>query len=272
MKYILSFILVLLMIKSYSQELYVFTEPASNMAANSIGIRTNNNLMKDIDTKKINYHLVPEVMLGISKKIMIHLDAFLSNRNGGFVTEGGSVYAKYRFHSIDEVHKHFRMAAYVRYSFNNSDIHQTAIDLYGHNSGVETGVIATKLINKVALSSAASLLHATDNGKEKFNYGDKNRNAINYSFSAGKLMLPKEYTSYKQVNVNLMVEFLGQTNLSDANNYLDVAPAVQFIFNSRLRVDAGYRYPLVTNLTRTAPQGVVLKLEYNFFNVLKQKD
>ncbi len=262
---------MLVFTQSYTQELFVFTEPASNMAANSIGVRTNSYFMKDIDTKKLNYHLVPEIMIGVSKKVMIHLDAFLSNRNGGFVTEGGSVYGKYRFYSIDEVHKHFRMAAYARYSFNNSDIHQTAIDLYGHNSGFETGIIATQLINKVAVSAATSVLHATDNGKEKFAYGDKNRKAINYTFSAGKLMLPKEYTSYKQANVNFMVEVLGQTNLKTGHNFLDIAPSVQFIFNSRLRVDAGYRYPLITNLTRTAPQGVVLKLEYNIFNVVKQK-
>ena len=272
MKYLLILVSALIFTKAYTQELFVFTEPASNMAANTIGIRTNNYLMKDIDTKKLNYHLVPEIMLGVSKKIMIHLDAFLSNRNGGFITEGGSIYGKYRFYSMDEVHKHFRMAAYARYSFNNSDIHQTAIDLYGHNSGFETGIIATQLINKVAISAGVAALHATDNGKEKFNYGTKNRNAVNYTFSAGKLMLPKEYNSYKQANVNLMLEFLGQTNLKTAQIFLDVAPSVQFIFNSRLRVDAGYRYPLITNLTRTAPQGVVLKLEYNFFNVIKQKD
>jgi len=254
---------------SPAQELYVFTEPASNMAAKSIGIRSNNYLMRDIDTKKINYHFVPEIMWGVSKKIMIHLDGFLSNRNEKFVTEGGSFYTKYRFYSIDEVHSHFRMAAFARYSFNNSDIHQNAIDFYGHNSGFETGIIATQLINKVAISSGVSALHAIDNGKEKFIYGDKNRNAVNYSLSVGKLMLPKEYTSYKQTNVNLMVELLGQTNLYSGNSFLDIAPSIQFIFNSRIRFDAGYRYPMITQLRRTSPQGVVLKLDYNLFNVFK---
>ena len=264
--------MLLVSLTGMTQELFVYTEPASNMAAKSIGLRLNNYFMPERYSDKVNTHLVPEVMIGVSKRIMIHGDVFISNRNKSLVGEGGSVYAKYRFLSNDQVQKHFRMAAFGRYSFNNSDIHQTAIDLYGHNSGFETGIIATQLINKVAISAGVAALHATDNGKEKFNYGTKNRNAVNYTFSAGKLMLPKEYNSYKQANVNLMLEFLGQTNLKTAQNFLDVAPSVQFIFNSRLRVDAGYRYPLITNLTRTAPQGVVLKLEYNFFNVIKQKD
>ena len=129
--------------------------------------------------------------------------------------------------------------------------------------------MATKLIHKIALSGSVSGLHALDNGNEKFLYGNKSRNAINYTFSFGKLMLPKEYTSYKQVNVNAMLEFLGQSNMQYGYNYLDVAPSIQFIIGSRLRIDAGYRYPLITKLHRTAPEGAVLRLEYNFFSVFK---
>ncbi len=65
---------------------------------------------------------------------MVHGDVFISNRNIALSTEGGSIYAKYRFLSNDDVQKHFRMAGYGRYSFNNSDIHQEEINLYGHNT------------------------------------------------------------------------------------------------------------------------------------------
>jgi hypothetical protein len=252
-----------------TQELFSFTEPASNMAAKGVGVRLNNYFMKDIHTNTFNYHLLPEVMVGLSKKIMIHAEAFLSNRENRFVAEGGSVYAKYRFFSSDDVHSHFRLAAYGRYSFNNSTIHQPAIDFFGHNSGYELGMIATKLINKVAISSSVSTLHATDNSNNKFVFGDKNRNAINYTLSIGKLLLPKEYTSYKQLNVNAMIELLGQTNTRTKESYLDIAPVVQFIINSRLRLDAGYRIPINTKLHRTAAEGGLLRIEYNFFNVFK---
>lgn len=253
-------------VKIKAQELYVFTEPASNMAAHSIGIRMNNYLMKE--NNRYNYHLLPKLMLGISKKIMLHGELFLSNRNNRFVAEGGSVYLKYRFFSIDDVHSHFRLAAYGRYSYNNSDIHQPAIDFFGHNSGYEAGLVATKLVHKVAVSTGLSYLHATDNGTEKFTYTNKERNALYYTLSIGKLMLPTEYVNYNQTNINLMCELLGQTNLGNHKTYLDLAPAVQFIFYSRSRLDLGYRFPVVNNLYRTANRGFVIKIEYNFFNTL----
>ena len=253
--------------KAHSQELFVYTEPASNMAAHSLGFRLNNSLMKETGTSHYNYHLIPEAMAGLSKNIMIHAEAFFSNRNKTLVAEGGALYLKYRFYSRDDVHSHFRMAAYAKGSFNNSDIHQAAIDLNGHNSGIETGIIATQLINKVALSAGAAYLYAADNSNgNKFVYGNENRHAIGYNFSIGKLMLPKEYTSYEQTNLNGMMEFLGQTNLNTGSSFLDIAPSVQLIFHSRLRVDFGYRFAIIKDLQRSSTNGGLVRFEYNIFN------
>lgn len=254
--------------KIYAQELFVFTEPASNMAARSIGIRMNNYLMKEKATNRHNYHLLPELMMGISRKIMLHGEMFLSNRNDKFVAEGGSIYLKYRLLSIDDVHSHFRLAVLARYSYNNSDVHQQAIDFFGHNAGYEGGLVATKLAHKVAVSAGASIMHATDNGKEKFAYSNKERDALYYTLSVGKLMLPKEYTNYNQTNLNLMLELIGQANLGSNRTYLDLAPSIQFIFGSRARLDLGYRFALADELQRTSPNGFAAKVEYNFFNVL----
>lgn len=266
MKKILSFVLVLCFTKLQAQELFVFTEPASNMAAKTVGLRMNNYWMKENASGKYNYHLLPELMIGVSKKLMLHGEVFLSNRNNQFTAEGGSVYLKYRFFSMDEVHSHFRLAAFGRYSYNNSDIHQPAIDFFGHSSGYESGMTATKLVNKIAVSLSSSFLHAMDNGVEKFAYNDKERNAVNYTLSIGKLMLPKEYTSYNQTNLNLMCELLGQTNLGSSKTYFDIAPSLQLIFKSRMRFDLGYRFPVVDKLTRTADRGVLVRFEYNIFN------
>lgn len=250
-----------------TQELFVYTEPASNMAAKSIGLRLNNYFMPERYSDKLNTHLVPEIMLGISKKLMVHGDVFLSNRNNSLVGEGGSIYAKYRFLSNDEVQKHFRMAAYGRYSFNNSDIHQEEINLYGHNSGYETGIIATQLLHKVALSSGVSFLKASNNGSgNKFPYSSQESKAINYTLSIGKLMLPKQYTDYRQTNLNLMLEFINQFNLGSGKYYMDIAPSAQLIFNSVARVDVGYRQQMSGSLFRTAPNGLFIRLEYNLFN------
>jgi hypothetical protein len=273
-----TFFFILLIIygsRSNAQELFTYTEPASNMAAKSIGFRATNMLMKEF-TGRNKYQLNMELMWGVSRNLMIHADLFFSDKSKTvdisdekFGLKGAQLYVKYRLYSEDEVHSHFRVAAFVRGSYSNVHIHQPAIDFFGHNSGFEGGVVATKLINKVALSSSVSFLHATDNGERKFLYGDKNRNAFGYSASVGKLMLPKEYVDYNQTNLNMMVEFLGQTNLGTRQGFIDLAPSLQLIILSRMRVDLGYRFQLAGNIFRTAEQGVLLRLEYNLFNAYK---
>ena len=125
----------------HAQELFVFTDPASNMPARSIGLRLTNTFMHDEQIHKTNYHALPEIMWGANKNLMLHAEGFFSSRNNGLSAEGLGFYGKYRFLSNDEVHSHFRMAAYTRLSFNNSDIHQEEIEINGHNSGYETGKI-----------------------------------------------------------------------------------------------------------------------------------
>jgi len=262
--------IVLFLLSGYcrAQELFSATEPASNKAVGSITLRLDNSIMDEPNTSKINYHLIPEIMAGISKTFMISGNVFFSNRSEIFKAEGGSLYAKYRFLSKDVVQKHFRMAGFGRISINNSDIHQEEINMNGHNSGAEFGVVATQLLRKVALSSGVSFLKATDNGNNnKFVYGKQESQAINYTLSVGKLMLPKEYKDYRQTNFNLMLEFLNQVNTGSGKYYMDIASSVQMIFNSQSKVDIGYRRELSATLLRTAPNGFFIRIEHNFFNV-----
>lgn len=270
MKKILLLILFGCSVTVQAQELFVYTEPASNMPSGSLGVRLASMLMDEKKSNRIEYHLIPELMWGANKRIMLHADGFISNANKNLSFEGGSFYAKYRFLSSDQVHNHFRMAGYGRISFNNSNIHQEEIDMYGHNSGYQAGVVATQLLYKVALSANASYLHATNNGSENKFPQTQSSNAVNYSFSAGTLMLPKEYTTYKQTNVNFMLEVLGQTLRDNGRSYLDVAPALQFIFNSQARVDVGYRHQFYSSMYRTAPNGFLIRFEYLFFNAFKK--
>jgi hypothetical protein len=263
-------ILFLLSSLGEAQELFAVTEPASNMAAGSVAFRFDNSIMNESKSSKINYHLIPEMLVGVSKKVMIQGNLFFSNRNERFVYEGGSAYVKYRFLSRDAVQKHFRMAAFARISSNNSDIHQEEISMYGHNTGFEAGIVATQLLKKVALSSSVSVLRAVDNGNNnKFVYGEARSKAINYTLSMGKLMLPREYKTYKQTNINLMLEVLTQFNAGSGSYYLDIAPSVQMIFNSQTRADLGYKKEISSTLLRTAPNGVFIRLEHNFFNAFK---
>src|SRR5688572_31998627 len=134
MRILITLFSFLLSLTARSQELFSVTEPASNRAAGSIGFRMDNSLMDETNTSKINYHMIPGVMVGISKSLMVGGDVFFSNRNDALSAEGGSIYAKFRFLSNDVVQRHFRMAAFGRISYNNSDIHQEEINMYGHNT------------------------------------------------------------------------------------------------------------------------------------------
>src|SRR3954447_3437806 len=172
MKVQLLFIALIFSLTCSAQELYSATEPASNIASGAIGLRLNNSVMDERNSAKINYHLIPELMVGISRKLMVSGNVFFSNRSEVFRAEGGSLYMKYRFLSNDAIQKHFRMAGFGRISYNNSDVHQEEISMYGHNTGMELGVVATQLLRKVALSSSVSFLKATNNdNNNKFVYG-----------------------------------------------------------------------------------------------------
>jgi hypothetical protein len=251
-----------------AQELFTMTDPASNVAARSISLRVDNSVMDELNTSKTNYHLIPELATGLSKKWMLRGSAFFSNRSDKFRYEGGSIYSKFRFLSNDAMQQHFRMAAFVNFSYNNSDVHQEEISLYGHNTGFETGLVATKLSGKTAVSTSASFIKAMDNGNNnKFIYGLNNGNAVNYSISIGKLMLPKEYENYRQTNLNLMAEVLSQVNTRTGKYYIDIAPTIQFIFHSQSRIDISYKKQISSSLLRTAPNGFFIRVEHNLFNV-----
>jgi len=269
MKKVIVFLAIILSLQSYAQELFVMTEPASNMPTGSVGVRAMNSFMYEKDGT-LNYHIMPELMWGISAKWMVHLQSFHSNRStGGLKTEGGSVYLKYRFFSSDDLHKHFRLAAYARYSKNRADIHQDEIETMGHNTGYEAGLVATKLVNKLAISSSVSFEKALDNMPDyKFPTSQSN-SATNYTLSLGKLMYPKKYTNFKQTNINLMCEFLGQRLNENGKSNLDIVPSIQFIIRSQARIDIAYRKELHSTMSRTAPNGFIVKFEYTFFNVTK---
>ncbi|MES2704944.1 MAG: hypothetical protein V4649_20070 [Bacteroidota bacterium] len=251
-----------------AQELFVYTEPASNMPAKSVGIRLSNWIMDEQYTSRTNYHLIPEVMWGVNKNLMVHMEGYISNRSSQLVAEGGAVYAKYRFFSRDNMYRHTRMAGFVRLTTNNADIHQEEIATNGHNSGYQLGMIGTQLLHKTALSSTVYYEQALDNrAGNEFPAAQANK-AVNYTLSAGRLVLPKTYTGYKQVNMNVMLELWGQTLIGNGKSYLDIAPSVQFIFNSQTRVDVGYKHQLYGNMVRTAPNGLLVRVEHLLFNVL----
>jgi hypothetical protein len=269
MKYYLGGLLLLISsLGSYAQELFVYTEPASNMPAHSLGLRVTNNLMDEAHLGQTTYQMLPELMWGVNKNLMLHADGFFSNANATFEPLGAGVYAKYRFYTHDDVHRHFRMAAYGRASFNNGHVHYQEIETNGINTGYEAGLIATQLLHKQAISASASYEQIMDNGQNNKLHDGAATQAINYTLSTGRLILPKSYKTYKQTNLNLMLELLGQQLPQNGLYYVDIAPSVQLIFSSQTRVDLGYRAQLSGNMERMTKSAVLIRFEHLLFNVL----
>lgn len=254
-----------------AQELFVYSEPASNMPAHSIGLRLSNWLMDEQETSRLNYHMIPELMWGVNKNLMLHAEGFISNRDRTLQAEGAAVYGKYRFYSHDGLYRHFRMAAFGRISTNNADVHQEEIEINGHNSGYELGLIGTQLLHKTALSLSTSYERAMDQTTRTDHHGlpiGQPQEAINFSLSAGHLFWPKDYRNYRQVNINAMVEMIGQYHPENGHTFVDLAPAIQLIFNSQTRVDVGYKFEMTGNMQRTAPNGLLVRVEHVLFNIL----
>jgi hypothetical protein len=245
------------------------------------------------DGKYNGYRIEPEIMFGLNKNTMIHIAGYASDMfQKNLKIEGASIYGKYRFFSQDEVHEHFRLAAFAKLAISNNlllleiktphlfpdgnggyveheivDYFQSNdIDLEGNNSGLATGIIATALKNKLAVSASLGYAYRVKNIDHKIPPYQP-LHTFNYTASAGILLLPREYTSYKQTNVNLYVEMLGSSFLDKKQYFADIAPAIQFIFNSIARLDLSYRTQFTGNTERLSNNYFMVRLEYNLLNV-----
>jgi hypothetical protein len=262
--FLLAFCLSAIACFAHAQELYVNTEPASNMAKSSLGIRLENQGFSSMGFKN---RTTSEAMYGATGKLMLHGAAYVSNfYQSSQRFEGGSFYAKYRFLSIDSVQKHFRGAVFGKISGSRNPYAMQEIALEGDNSGLQGGLVFTQLLHKLAISGSASYLRGLNSANDLGAITGA-KEAVAYTVSAGYLLLPKRYTSYDQVNLNLYAEILGKTNPGYNQNYLDIAPAVQFIFNSVCRLDFSYRTPLYNHMQRNSANMYLVRFEYNFFNL-----
>lgn len=254
-----------------AQELYVHTDPASNVPANSLTAKWSAKVLKSNHSYRTEQRHTPELMLGLNKQWMVRIAGTFSDMYSSNVRwESVRAYAKYRFLSIDDVHKHFRMAAFgeVAHSVNPAIYEEVSLD--GDQSGVMAGLVATQLWQKLAVSGALSYTQVTTK-RPKFIEEAFPWQALNYSLSAGYLVLPFEYTSYKQTNLNLYVELLGQQTLDRRQYYIDVAPAIQLIFNSNAKLNFSRRIELKTDMHRMADKSWLLSFEYIFLNALPKK-
>lgn len=257
-----------------AQELYPYSEPASNMPARSVSLKWGTMLERGVHSSRILQRHTPEVMLGLSKNWMVHLAVpFSDMHEEKFIWEGARVYAKYRFLSMDGVHRHFRMAAFGQAAYSRNHLDHNELTLLGDHSGVQYGLIATQLWNKLAVSATGSMLEMISTqrkSKETLPYAFQ---SVNYSLSAGYLVFPRNYSSYEQTNFNLYLEALGARNLDVSKDkyFIDLAPSVQFIFHSTAKLNIGYRFQVAGDIYRLADKSFMVGYEHIFLNALQRK-
>lgn len=262
----------------YSQELYVFSEPASNMPAKSLGLKYSRKSVKETElghSHTSSRHMF-ETQFGISKKLMIHPSVSWSDMYSyeKMRFESAGLYVKYRFLSVDAIHKHFRASLFAKGVVSRNDLQYEELTVDGDHTAIQGGIIMTQLIHKLAISTTLGITEIMD--KERWlKYGGP-RNFVyenfNYSLSAGYLLFPRKYTGFDQPNFNLYCELLGSKGLSKNVYFLDLAPALQVILKSTTKLNFGYRFELAGNTSRMAPAGFLISVEKTFLNALKKKN
>lgn len=267
--------LVAISFNLHSQELFVFSEPASNMPAHSVSAKlTGHFVTRDNIYARFSQRYMPQLMLGVSKRLMVHLGCTFSDMHTfKFRYESFNLYAKYRVLSNDDIHTHFRMAVFAEGSKTRAPFHYDETTLMGDKSGVGAGIIATQLWNKFALSGTLSHYQVLDKSRnDKVQYiPSRTYQSMDYSLSAGYLLFPRQYTDYGQTNLNLYAELLAEQSLDISKYCLDAAPALQIIFNSNTKVNLGYRFQLAGNMQRMSANSWQLSIERTFLNALGKR-
>tara|TARA_B100001121_G_scaffold2759_1_gene2552 strand:- start:910 stop:1758 length:849 start_codon:yes stop_codon:yes gene_type:complete len=264
---------------SSAQELYINAEPASLIPKGTKVVRLNHhsifldgtNIMGGIGNAII---MSPSISYGLSKKIMVSGSFQFSNKpyeqdmmpNFGF--SGFKLSSKQRILTTDKQKYHTRLSSFIKYSYHDNKFMKDNLDIEIQDTGFEFGIIGTQLINKLAISVTSAVTRIS-NIDEKYTNGSTvkwqsiNLNTIQNSISAGYLLFPRKYKSYKQTNFNLYLEYLTNTILTkdypDRYNKFSstLAPGIQFIIMSRSRLDFSYKIR-----SGTMPDEFLVKLTY----------
>ena len=281
------FALLLLFQSASSQELYVFSDPASNVPARSLSMRYAGKFMRSTvqeHSHTMSRHLL-ESSIGLSKNWMVRpiltVSDMYTDRKQKFESFG--IYTKFRFFSIDDVHKHFRAAAFAKAIYSTNDLEYDELTGDGDQSVAQLGLILTQLMGKLAVSSTIAWNEVIDDTRWKNDYNlsySGGYKSINYSISAGYLLYPRSYTSYNQTNFNLYLEMIGSRVIDKKAYFVDLAPAVQLIINSNTKVNVGYRFPIsglsayrmsiFKNGTTRPASTILFSVERTFLNTFRK--
>ena len=276
------FFILFLLIHTYiisAQELYINSEPASLIPKGTKVVRlTNSNIFLDgsniLGSISNAFIMTPSLSYGLSKKIMVSGSFQFANKpyeqdmmpNFGF--NGFKLYSKQRILTTDKDKYHTRLSSFIKYSYHENKFMKDNLDLELQDTGFELGLIGTQLIKKLAISITSGFTRIS-NIDEKFTQGTTvkwqktNVNTFKNSISAGYLLFPRKYKSYRQTNFNIYLEYITNTIItkdfpSRYNKFLStLAPGIQFILLSRSRLDFSYKLR-----NGEMPEEFLIKLTY----------
>ena len=274
--------ILFLLIHTYilsAQELYINSEPASLIPKGTKVVRlTNSNIFLDgsniMGSISNAFIVTPSLSYGLSKKIMVSGSFQFANKpyeqdmmpNFGF--NGFKLYSKQRILTTDKDKYHTRLSSFIKYSYHENKFMKDNLDLELQDTGFELGLIGTQLIKKLAISITSGFTRIS-NIDEKFTQGTTvkwqktNVNTFKNSISAGYLLFPRKYKSYRQTNFNIYLEYITNTIItkdfpSRYNKFLStLAPGIQFILLSRSRLDFSYKLR-----NGEMPEEFLIKLTY----------
>jgi hypothetical protein len=290
---------------AYGQELFPVNEPASTIPKGIFGVRLGSHIhyskVGHREMIRLMYGLTSKISLMLTTTSSnFHISQFPTDLNGYYKIyhnhnasqnfypysfEGIHLFTKWRFLNFDDKNKHLRFALYNEISYNRK-IHLDAFpSLLGDNSGASIGIISTKLYKKLAVSLTSGITKFFP--YSKLSKGENVRfqagNSLDLNLSIGYLVFPKRYTGYKNLNINLYAELLNKFYSSSTitrngyyintdqfqylrgGNLIYLCPAVQFIVNSKTRVDIVTQLPLYHKNNITQYSMLRINLQHYFF-------
>jgi len=275
MKYlILIFFFGFLAENSYAQELFINTEPASNMPTHSYGFVIGSESFGNHGSIFTRNDL--EFMYEETGDLMTHVMLHASNYYGSYGFNNFGAYAKYRIYTDDGFKQHFRIAAYALGAIGVQRNTFADVMLDGGNRGLETGLIFTLLENRFAVSSTIAAVMLVPEVRAAPGIVFQNVRNYDYSLSAGYLVHPDHYESYNDLNVNCYAELLGKyitynkavagSVTAEHGTVLDLAVGPQLIINSIWRIDLSIRTRLISGVESFPKPSLLLRYEQMFFH------
>jgi hypothetical protein len=274
MRYTLAVFVLVVFGRAGAQELFIQSEPASNMPARTWGLRLASDAWDG--GERFVTRLGAEVMYGITKDFMMHVQGFASNQIDKFELETYGLYAKYRFYTDDDFKYHFRLAAYAEALAGKQRSHSPSFASKGSAPMVSGGIIATLLQNRMAVSGTFGVAKMTEDIIESTDHTFTDIVGANASLSLGLLVYPETYSGYSDPNINLYAELLGFGSKFDERESDVVAGGVggsefilsfgpQLILNSVTRFDLAYAVTLHSSYEQQKQNSFFVRIEHNFF-------